>query len=233
LFEGKRKELGIMRLRNWIEKQNRNRILLLSAPLVVVAGAAALGAFYNRGLERDACGTAREFADSAASEQKRLASVDSVVALFDLEDPAVVLKADTEFTHGEPNRLERRVMGLRLQGVTAPQIYRWLTSDLRLTPIAQNEHARSSDFAAQTEKLRAHEADTAYVKALIKNIGIAHNPWNDLSELRPLEARWTARCAAHRRQIWMLAAVFALAALVLCLCWLWWLRGTADSGPRA
>jgi hypothetical protein len=196
----------MLRLRNWIAKRSRNRMLLLSAPLVLVAGAAGYAMFYNRGVEREACGTAREFADSLASEQKRLSSVDSIVALFDLEDPAVVLKADSEFTRGEPNRLERMVIGLRLEGVTAPQIYRWLTSDLLLTPNAQNEHARAADLTAQAERLRSYEADPAYVKALVKTMGIALDPWHDHTTLDPLAARWAARCAALRWRFWILPA---------------------------
>ena len=200
-------------------------MLLLSAPLVVVAGAAAFASFSNLGLKREACGTAREFADSLRSERTRRASVDSVVALFDLEDPSVVLKADTEFTHGEPNRLERMVLALRLEGVTAPQIYRWLTADLLLTPIVQNEHARTVDPTAQAGRLRAFETDSAYMNALVKTMSIARNAWHDPTTLEPLTARWAARCATHQRGIWILPSIFALAVLALCLCWMSWLRG--------
>lgn len=206
-------------------------MLLLSAPLAIVAACAAYGTSYNRGLEREACGTAREFADSVTSQRTRLVSVDSVVALFDLEDPEVVVKADSEFTHGEPNRLERMVIGLRLEGVKAPQIYRWFTQDLLLTPIALNEHRRTVDPATQAEKLRSHEADSTYVSALVKNMGIALDPWHDFSTLEPLAARWAARCTTHRRGIWILPTVFALAALALLLGWLWWLRPTVHDRP--
>jgi hypothetical protein len=208
-------------------------MLLLSAPLVLAAGAAAYGAVSNQRLERQAC----EFADSAASEQKRRASVDSVVALFDLEDPAVVLKADSAFTHGEPNRLERTVIMLRLEGVTAPQIYRWLTSDLRLTPAAQNERARAMDPKAQADRLRTHEMDSVYVNALASTMAVARNPWHDILHLKQLADRWAARCSTQGRGIWIFAAAFALATLALVLCWLLWLRRapTAPSprGPRA
>lgn len=220
----------MLRLRNWIGKQTRKRMLLLSVPLVLVAAAAAFASYANVLLLHAPCYTAREFADSLRSERTRRTSVDSVIALFDLEDPAVVLKADTEFTHGEPNRLERMVIGLGMEGVTAPQIYRWLTADLRLTPIAQDEHARRVDPAVQAGRLHKYATDSTYIVALVKTMSIARNPWRDPSTLEPLAARWAARCATHERGIWVLPAIFALAMFALLLCWLWWLRpGSAQS----
>jgi hypothetical protein len=220
-------------MRGWVTKRSRTQMLLLSVPLALAAGGAAYGAANNRGIEREVCGNAREFADSVTSERKRLASVDSVVALFDLEDPAVVLKADSEFTHGEPNRLERMVIGLRLEGVKPAQMYRWLTEELQLVPAEHNEHGRGVDPSAQAERLRTHEADSTYMSALIRTMGVAHDPWHDIGELTPLADRWAARCAANRQGIWILPAAFAVAVLSLLLFWFWWLRPTARGAPQA
>ena len=199
-------------------------MLLMSAPLVLVAGIAAFAAIENVSLARATCATSREFADSVQSNRARLSSVDSVLRGFDLEDPAVVMRADSEYGKTEPNRLERMIIALRLQGVTAPQMNRWLTADLLLIPVSQQESNRGADLAAQIAKLRSHEADTVYIAGLRRAMSIATDPWHDLNTITPLAGRWSARCAAHSRGLFVLPALFVLAALALLLAWLWWIR---------
>lgn len=221
-----------MRLRNWLERQSRNRMLLLSAPLVLIAAASAVAAFGNVNLARESCSTAREYADSVGSNRQRLAGVDSVLRGFDLEDPAVVVRADSEYGKTEPNRLERMIIALRLQGVTAQQMHRWLTADLLLTPIEQKESNRGADVAAQIAKLRSHEADTVYIASLRRAMNVATDRMHDLNLIAPLADRWAEQCATRNRGLFLLPAIFALATLALVLAWLWWVRRAPTAGWR-
>jgi hypothetical protein len=195
------------------------RRCLVSGVVAVAAGAAA---FSEWSADREACPTAREFSDSLASNGTRLSAVDSVLARFDLEDRATTIPGDSSIARGEPNRLERRIIALRMEGVTAPQIDRWMKADLHLAPRADDGRAPPRDISGQITMIRARESDPSYVRDLRRNFRLANDYWHDMTGLRPITARWLVRCSAYHRTLAIAIPLFALAtAALLLFCWRW------------
>jgi hypothetical protein len=121
----------MLRMRTWIASLHRGQLLMLLSVLVLGSCGTGLATFFRWSADRRACATATEFSDSLASNSSRLAAVDEVLARFDLATRAL---PDSAFAgkNGAPNRLERRIIALRMEGATAPQIERWITHDVRL-----------------------------------------------------------------------------------------------------
>jgi hypothetical protein len=186
--------------------------IILFALVACVAGAASLLTWRSN---RQACPMARELADSLASNRTRLEAVDSVLARFDLEDRATVLDVDSTKGSSEPNRLERQIIVLRMQGVSAPQMDRWLRNDLHLSARADTSAATRAATRGQVVKIRAHETNPAYVNDMRTNYRVTSDPWHDMAALPRLSALWAARCAASAAGLRIaLTALVAAAALL-------------------
>ena len=185
------------------------RLLLpgAAALITIVAGAFGLSA------DRQACPTAKEFADSLTSNRNRLAGVDSALAGFDLTESARPVGADSIPGSNAPNRLERRIVALRMQGVTGKQMERWLREDIHLTPLAAGAVPASHD--AQLQLIHKLETDTAYVDALRKQLLVTNDLWHDMNVVPSLTAHWTARCAAYRAEMPILLIGWTAAMLLL------------------
>jgi hypothetical protein len=186
-----------------------------AALITIVAGVVALRA------DRQACPTAKEFTDSLASNRSRLAGVDSALAGFDLTESARPVVADSIAGSNAPNRLERRIIALRMQGVTGRQMERWLREDVHLTPLAGGAVPASHD--AQLQLIHKLETDTAYVDALRKQLLVTNDLWHDMNVVPPLTAHWTARCSAYRAEV-TLVPLSWLGAMLLLFGWGWWWR---------
>jgi hypothetical protein len=195
---------------------------MLAAPLLLVSCGAGVVAFAGWSADRGTCATAREFADSLRSNRARLAAIDSVLARFDLEEGALPASADSAPVSAEPNRLERRIIALRMEGVTAAQIDRWMRTDLRLVPRSNVGRNPSGDINGQLAKIRARESDASYVLSLRSSLQVTHDYWHDLTTLSPLTARWTARCSTYSRRMAIALPLWALATSMLLLCLWWW-----------
>lgn len=175
-----------------MSKRQARWLAVLAVALVIsaVAGRWAIRVAEAGGA---ACRASEEFADSLASNRARLAAVDSALALFDYSK--VVSLPDTLSPAGSagPNRLERRIIEYRRMGVTAPQVTRWLSTDLHLKPRAAG--ASGDDPVA---KVRRFEGDSAYVAYLHRTLQSTFDYWHDMSALPKLAAQWQGRCAEFR-----------------------------------
>jgi len=204
--------------RRWIANRTVGQFLLVSAPLLMGSCGAAEAAFSRWRADRQACAEAKVFADSLASNRTRLAAVDDVLARFDLEQNAL---PDTGAPAGAPNRLERRIIALRREGVTAAQLERWLRDDMR-RPARAIGAAGSLADSAQVAQIHAYERDTSYVGYLHKNFQITYDYWHDMAVLSPLAERWQARCSAYRSGMKTALPVWAVATSLLFLVGGWW-----------
>lgn len=185
----------------------------VGAAALVVVVLAGRSAFRATVAGREACTTSREFADSVASNRARLAAVDSALVAFDLAH--VDSPPDTLSPAGRagPNRLERRIIELRMEGVTAAEITRWLTQDLHLKQRIAAKSAETAtagvagvDGAAGASAdpiatIHRFESDASYVGYLRRTMQAMHDYWHDMTALPPVAARWEARCAAFRSSL--------------------------------
>jgi hypothetical protein len=187
----------------------RRSLIPAAAAIVTIAAAAVAWS-----ADRQACPAAREFSDSLASNRIRLKAVDSVLAGFDLAQGAVPVRGDMAQTNDEPNRLERRIIALRMEGVTAPQLDRWLRDDVHLT-------LRPADGGTkQLALIHSRETDSAYVEELHADHQVTYDLWHDMTVVPPLTSRWTARCSAYQREMMMVLSLWAVAVAALSA-WAW------------
>jgi hypothetical protein len=194
----------------------RNFFVPAAAAIVTI-----VAAMVDLSADRQACPTAKEFSDSLASNRSRVAGVDSALSGFDLTESARPIGPDTASGSNAPNRLERRIVSLRMQGVTRKQIGRWLREDVHLTPLP-GAGALATD-SSQLQLIHRLETDSAYVHDLRKQMLVTSDLWHDMTVVPPLAARWTARCSAYRTEMAVLLPSWA-AAMLAFFAWGWWRR---------
>jgi hypothetical protein len=207
-------------MRTWIASLHRGQLLTLLSLLALGSCGAGMATFSRWSADGNTCAAAGEFSDSLAANRRRLADVDEVLARFDLSNRTL---PDSSFAkeNAAPNRLERRIIALRMEGVTAPQIERWITHDVRLDPRPADGRTQVGDSIGQLAKIHAYEKDTAYVHYLHASMQVTSDYWHDMTVLPPLAARWVARCSAYRRDIAIGLPLWALVTgLLVVSAWL-------------
>lgn len=189
------------------------KLALPSIAAIVTLAAAALGL----SADRQSCPAAKEFSDSLSSNLARLAGVDSALTGFDLSESARPIATDTT-TGTELNRLERRIIALRMEGVTGKQIGRWLREDMHLTPLA----APSAPVGDNPQLRLIHrlETDSTYVSDLHRQLLVTNDLWHDMTVVPGLTARWMARCSAYRTEMRLLVPSW-LATMLALGAWGW------------